>query len=158
LVPEFFAALIPGERPAEKFPFLGTGKSIMRRVASGTRCPAITCSTNTWTPGFGLPVSAKDKKEPCFPSIRKGNNLTGNHDAERCSLHDKAPRERCRTALLHLLPFISSHRNYQYLQNGGTLERAQQIEAHQSPRTTKLYDRTSDEISLDDGRTNKILR
>jgi integrase len=26
-----------------------------------------------------------------------------------------------------------------YLQNGGTLEHAQQIAAHQSPRTTKLY-------------------
>ena len=37
-----------------------------------------------------------------------------------------------------------------YLQNGGTLEHAQQIAAHQSPRTTKLYDRTRDEISLDE--------
>src|SRR5438876_2213251 len=37
-----------------------------------------------------------------------------------------------------------------YLQNGGTLEHAQQIAAHQSPRTTKLYDRTNDEISLDE--------
>jgi integrase/recombinase XerD len=27
---------------------------------------------------------------------------------------------------------------------------AQQIAAHQSPRTTKLYDRTKDEISLDE--------
>src|SRR5262249_22650289 len=37
-----------------------------------------------------------------------------------------------------------------YLQNGGTLEHAQQIAAHESPRTTKLYDRTRDEISLDE--------
>ena len=37
-----------------------------------------------------------------------------------------------------------------YLQNGGTLELAQQIAAHESPRTTKLYDRTEDEISLDE--------
>jgi integrase len=37
-----------------------------------------------------------------------------------------------------------------YLLNGGTLERAQQIAAHESPRTTKLYDRTSDEITLDE--------
>jgi integrase len=35
-----------------------------------------------------------------------------------------------------------------YLENGGTLENAQAISAHQSPRTTKLYDRTSDEITL----------
>jgi integrase/recombinase XerD len=37
-----------------------------------------------------------------------------------------------------------------YLQNRGTLEHAQQIAAHESPRTTKLYDRTQDEISLDE--------
>ena len=37
-----------------------------------------------------------------------------------------------------------------YLENGGRLEHAQQIAAHESPRTTKLYDRTQDEISLDE--------
>jgi integrase/recombinase XerD len=37
-----------------------------------------------------------------------------------------------------------------YLENGGTLEHAQQIAAHESPRTTKLYDRTSDQVSLDE--------
>jgi integrase len=30
-----------------------------------------------------------------------------------------------------------------YLENGGTIENAQAIAAHESPRTTKLYDRTS---------------
>jgi integrase/recombinase XerD len=42
-----------------------------------------------------------------------------------------------------------------YLLNGGTLEHAQRIAAHESPRTTKLYDRTSDEVSLDE--IEKIL-
>jgi site-specific recombinase XerD len=37
-----------------------------------------------------------------------------------------------------------------YLENGGTIEKAQAIAAHESPRTTKLYDRTSDELSLDE--------
>jgi site-specific recombinase XerD len=37
-----------------------------------------------------------------------------------------------------------------YLENGGTIEKAQAIASHESPRTTKLYDRTSDEISLDE--------
>jgi site-specific recombinase XerD len=37
-----------------------------------------------------------------------------------------------------------------YLLNGGSLEHAQQIAAHESPRTTKLYDRTHDEITLDE--------
>jgi site-specific recombinase XerD len=35
-----------------------------------------------------------------------------------------------------------------YLLNGGTIEGAQAIAAHESPRTTKLYDRTSDEVTL----------
>jgi len=42
-----------------------------------------------------------------------------------------------------------------YMLNGGTLEKAQQIAAHESPRTTKLYDRTNDEVSLDE--IEKIL-
>jgi integrase/recombinase XerD len=37
-----------------------------------------------------------------------------------------------------------------YLLNGGTLEHAQQIAAHESPRTTKLYDRSRDDVSLDE--------
>lgn len=37
-----------------------------------------------------------------------------------------------------------------YLENGGTIEKAQAIAAHESPRTTKLYDRTADKISLDE--------
>jgi integrase/recombinase XerD len=37
-----------------------------------------------------------------------------------------------------------------YLENGGTIERAQAIAGHESPRTTKLYDRTDDEITLDE--------
>jgi len=42
-----------------------------------------------------------------------------------------------------------------YLSNNGTLEKAQQMAAHESPRTTKLYDRTSDALSLDE--IEKIL-
>jgi len=37
-----------------------------------------------------------------------------------------------------------------YLDNGGTIENAQAIAAHESPRTTKLYDRTGDTITLDE--------
>ena len=37
-----------------------------------------------------------------------------------------------------------------YLENGGTIENAQAIAAHESPRTTKLYDRTIDDITLDE--------
>jgi integrase/recombinase XerD len=35
-----------------------------------------------------------------------------------------------------------------YLENDGRLEHAQQMAGHEFPRTTKLYDRTKDEITL----------
>jgi integrase len=37
-----------------------------------------------------------------------------------------------------------------YLENGGSIEKAQAIANHESPRTTKLYDRTNDELTLDE--------
>ncbi len=37
-----------------------------------------------------------------------------------------------------------------YLEAGGTLENAQAMAAHESPRTTKPYDRTGVEITLDE--------
>ncbi len=37
-----------------------------------------------------------------------------------------------------------------YLQNGGLLEHAQQMAAHESARATKLYDRRNDKITLDE--------
>jgi integrase len=36
-----------------------------------------------------------------------------------------------------------------YLENGGMLEHAQSMEAHESPRTTKLYDRNKERLTLD---------
>jgi integrase len=37
-----------------------------------------------------------------------------------------------------------------YLKNGGTLERAATMANHASTRTTQLYDRRSDDITLDE--------
>jgi hypothetical protein len=43
---------------------------------------------------------------------------------------------------------LARYRRAVYLENGGQLEHAQQMAAHESPRTTKLYDRTKDEITI----------
>ncbi len=37
-----------------------------------------------------------------------------------------------------------------YFENKGTLETARKIAAHKSPRTTKLYDRTDDQHTLNE--------
>jgi hypothetical protein len=52
-------------------------------------------------------------------------------------LHEKGGKE-------HEMP---THHN---LKNGGRLEIAHQMAAHESARTTGLYDRRSDEVSLDE--------
>jgi integrase/recombinase XerD len=36
------------------------------------------------------------------------------------------------------------------LENGGTIEHAHQLAAHDSPKTTKHYDRTNDQITLNE--------
>ncbi len=44
----------------------------------------------------------------------------------------------------------NDHTRTAYLKNSGKLEITQHIANHESPRTTKLYDRRQDEISLDE--------
>ena len=38
----------------------------------------------------------------------------------------------------------------EYMRNGGTLEKAQQMAAHASSRTTNMYNRACDEVTLDE--------
>ena len=44
-----------------------------------------------------------------------------------------------------------------FLANGGTLENAQAMADHASPRTTQLYDRTGDEVTLDEVEADRDL-
>jgi hypothetical protein len=37
-----------------------------------------------------------------------------------------------------------------YLANGGAIEHAQEMAAHESPRTTKLYDRTKERLTQEE--------
>ena len=55
-----------------------------------------------------------------------------------------------RSACQDRLPYLPRHRHHRLTEAGGTLENAQAMAAHESPRTTKLYDRTDDEITLDE--------
>lgn len=43
-----------------------------------------------------------------------------------------------------------------YLKNGGTLEKAAQMANHASTRTTQLYDRRHDEVTLDEVERIKV--
>jgi len=45
---------------------------------------------------------------------------------------------------------VAVGRRTAYLEAGGLLENAQAMAAYESPRTTKLYDRAGDEITLEE--------
>jgi hypothetical protein len=55
----------------------------------------------------------------------------------------------------HVFILAPGDGNHGYLLNSGLFEHAQQSAALESPRTTKLYDRNRDEVSLDE--SEKIL-
>jgi integrase/recombinase XerD len=92
-----------------------------------------------------------EKKAPLFRSVDKHRALTVNPMTRTDVL-----RMVKRRALAAALPSSTCCHTFRatgitaYLENGGTIENAQAIAAHESPRTTKLYDRTSDEITLDE--------
>ncbi len=95
--------------------------------------------------------SAGDAKRALFRTLDKERKLT----TERITRNDVL-RMIKRRARFARLPATTSCHTFRatgitaYLENGGTIENAQLIAGHESPRTTKLYDRTSDEITLDE--------
>jgi integrase/recombinase XerD len=94
---------------------------------------------------------AGQKKPPLFRTVNKYRQLT-----ERHMYREDVLRMIKRRAEDAGLPATTCCHTFRatgitaYLENGGTIENAQAIAAHESPRTTKLYDRTSDEITLDE--------
>lgn len=93
-----------------------------------------------------------EKKGPLF---RSGVGRTGRLSDARMSRSDVLRMIKRRAEEAELAASTSCHTFRAtgitaYLSNGGTIEKAQAIAGHESPRTTKLYDRTKDEITLDE--------
>lgn len=94
---------------------------------------------------------AGEKKTPLFRTIDRHRTLTTRQLDPRNAL-DMIKR---RAKAAGLSEAIGNHTFRAtgitaYRANGGTLEHAQEIANHASPKTTKLYDRTSDQITLDE--------
>ncbi len=95
---------------------------------------------------------AQDKKTPLFRSATGRTNTLGPAGMSRSDVLRMIKR-RAKAAGLSERVCCHTFRATgitAYLENGGTIENAQAIAAHESPRTTKLYDRTSDELTLDE--------
>jgi integrase/recombinase XerD len=93
---------------------------------------------------------AADAEGPLFRTWRSG--ALQRRALDQSSAH-RMVRRRLRQAGIRSLAGNHSFRATgitNYLKNGGKLELAQQMAAHASPRTTSLYDRRGDEISLDE--------
>lgn len=92
-----------------------------------------------------------EKRSPLFRTIGPNKRLSAN----RMSRTDALRMIKRRADVAGLSDKIGCHTwratgITSYLQNGGSLEHAMRIACHESARTTKLYDRTSDEVSLDE--------
>jgi integrase len=109
---------------------------------------------------------AKDvqKAVTCWLKVRKSGRSVGHNRLARwfsvstghAMLHREAPdmiRRRATAAGIYSPVSCHSFRATGitiYLENGGMLETAQKIAAHESPWMTKLYDRTNDQLTLNE--------
>jgi len=93
-----------------------------------------------------------DPKGPLFRTIGRGTGKLSTHALPQSNAHAMV-RRRAQAAEIQTL--IGNHTFRAtgitaYLKNGGTLENAAAMANHASTRTTQLYDRRRDEISLDE--------
>jgi len=96
--------------------------------------------------------SRVEKKHPLF---RTAVGRSGHLSANRLTRNDVYRMVKRRAADAGIETAIGCHTFRatgitNYLTNGGTLEKAQQLANHESARTTKLYDRRDDKLSLDE--------
>lgn len=98
-------------------------------------------------------VLAELRKKPPFFLTTRG--MSGKLTGRRMSAVDVWRMVRKRAKAVGIASKIGNHSFRatgitNYLQNGGKIETAQQMAGHESSRTTGLYDRRDDELSLDE--------
>ena len=103
---------------------------------------------DAWLTGAGI---ADDAKSPLFRTVSRHRTLTAHrmHRADVLRMIKRRARQAGLATHICCHTFRATGITA-YLENGGSLEHAQRIAAHESVRTTKLYDRTSDAITLDE--------
>jgi len=99
-------------------------------------------------------IAALGPTEAKTPLFRAAQGRTRKLGPERLSRHDAYAMVRRRATKASVVEKIGNH-SFRgtgittYLENDGTLELAQEMANHTSPRTTKLYDRRGDKITQD---------
>jgi integrase len=99
-------------------------------------------------------ASAGHRADPTAPLFRSARGRTGDLTDRPMSRHDAYAMVRRRAAAAGVVAKIGNH-SFRgtgittFLLNDGSLELAQEMANHSSPRTTKLYDRRRDKITQD---------
>ena len=94
-----------------------------------------------------------DRSGPLFRRIRKNNHAELTDEAMTRQYVWAVVKRRAKAAGLPVEICCHTFRATgitTYLKNGGTLEKAQYMAGHESARTTGLYDRRKEEVSLDE--------
>ncbi|WP_247882464.1 tyrosine-type recombinase/integrase [Azospirillum sp. TSA2s] len=93
-----------------------------------------------------------DPKGPLFRTIGRGTGRLSDRPLPQASAHAMVRRRAIAAGIATLLGCHSFRATgiTAYLANGGTLETAAVLANHASTRTTRLYDRCSDRVSLDE--------
>lgn len=104
---------------------------------------------DTYLEGAGI---SGERQSPLFRTL---SGRTGRLNGNRMTRSDILRMVKRRSARAGLPANVCCHTFRAtgitaYLENGGTIENAQAIAGHESPRTTKLYDRTDDRLTLDE--------
>ena len=95
---------------------------------------------------------AGDPKGPLFRTIRRGTGQLTQSPLPQANAHAMIRRRAAAAGIMTLLGNHSFRATgiTAYLKNGGTLEKAAAMANHASTRTTQLYDRRREEMSLDE--------
>lgn len=106
-----------------------------------------------WLDASGL---RNEPKAPLFPTMRRGTGRgSGELTRARMAQSDAYLMMRRRSAAAGIAARIGNHSMRgtgitAYLKNGGTLEKARDMANHSDTRTTQLYDRRSEDVTLDE--------
>ena len=93
-----------------------------------------------------------DQKGPLFRTVGRGTQVLTRTALPQANAYQMIRR---RAVAADIATKVGNHTFRatgitSYLKNGGTLEKAAQMANHASTRTTQLYDRRSDEVTLDE--------
>jgi len=92
---------------------------------------------------------ADDADGPSVSHVRAQDRPGASHVAAERLPDDPAPSRQCQREDPDWHSHLPGHGHHRLSEKRRAFEHAPQIANHFSPRTTKLYDRRTDEISLD---------